>query len=54
MQGQHPTIPVNLQRLIRSFNNIVIDEIFLENMDSSEIEELGPPMRDHTTRYREK
>ena len=49
MQGQHPTIPVNLQRLIGSFNNIVIDDNFLENMDSSKIEELGPPMHDHTT-----
>ena len=54
MQGQHPTIPMNLQRLFGSCNNIVIDDIFLENMDSSKIEELGPSMRDHTTRYREK
>ena len=46
MQGQHPTIPMNLQRLTRSFNNIVIDHNFLENMDSSKIEELGPEMRD--------
>ena len=53
MQGQHPAISVNLQRLIRSCNNIVIDGNFLENMDSSKIEELDPPMCDDTTRYRE-
>ena len=45
---------MNLQRLIGSCNNIVIDDIFLENMDSSKIKELRPLMRDHTTRYREK
>ena len=54
MQGQHPTILVNLQRLIGSCNYIVIDNNFMENMDSSKIEELGPLMRDHTTRYRAK
>ena len=51
MQGQHPTILVNLQRLIGSCNYIVIDNNFMENMDSSKIEELVPPMHDHTTRY---
>jgi len=51
---QHPTISINLQRLIGSCNNIVIDECFLDNMDSSKIEELGPLMHDHTTRNKEK
>ena len=45
---------MNLQRLIGSCNNIVIDDNFLENMNSSKIEELGPLMRDNTTPYREK
>ena len=38
---------MNLQILIGSCNNIVIDDNFLENMDSSKIEELGPSMGDH-------
>ena len=50
MQGQHPTIPVNLQTIFGSCNNIVIDDNFLENMDSSKIEELGSLMHDHTPR----
>ena len=51
---QHPTTLTSSQRLIRSCNNIVIDDKFLENMDSSKIEEMGPLMPDHTARYRAK
>ena len=51
---QHPTTLTNSLRLIRSCNNIVIDDNFLEKMGSSKIEELGPLMHDHTTRYRAK
>ena len=54
MQGQHPTTLTNSWRLIKSCNNIVIDDTFLENMDSSKIEEMGPMMPDHTARYRGK
>ena len=43
---------MNLQILIGSCNNI--DGNFLENMDSSKIEEFGPPMHDHTNLYRAK
>ena len=49
---QHPTTLTNLHRLIRSCNNIVIENKFLENMDSSKIEEMGPLMPDHIARYR--
>ena len=51
---QHPTALTNLHRLIRSYNNIFIDDTFLENMDSSKIEEMGPLMPNHTARYRVK
>ena len=51
---QHPTILTNSQRSIRSCNNIIIDDMFLENMDLSKIEEIGPSMPDHTARYRVK
>ena len=51
---QHPTTLTNSQRLTRSCNNIVIDDKFLENMDSSKIEEMGPTMPYHTARYRAK
>ena len=51
---QHPTTLTNSQRYIKSCNNIVINDKFLENMDSSKSEEMGPPMPNHTARYRVK
>ena len=51
---QDPTTPINSHRLIGSCSNIFISDNFLENMDSSKIEEMGPLMPNRTTCYKEK